>query len=158
AGNPIYAVGTDIDGETWLTPPSIGCDEYRAGAVTGPLSVAIATLYTNVTQGYVAQLTALIEGRTTASSWDFGDGSTATNKPYISHAWTTLGDYAVVLRAYNESQPGGISATVTVHVVVQPIHYVAADSRNPVAPYQSWDTAATNIQDAVDAALMGSLV
>jgi len=158
AGSAAYARGTDIDGEAWLTPPSIGCDEYHADALTGPLSVGIAASFTSVTTGYLLQLTALIDGRAAASTWDFGDGITATNQAYTSHAWTALGDYAVVLRAYNESQSGGISATVTVHVVVQPIHFVAADSSHPVAPFQSWATAATNIQDAVDAALAGSLV
>ncbi len=159
AGSAAYAIGADIDGETWLSPPSIGCDEYHAGAATGPVSMHIAASFTNVLIGFTAQLTAMIEGRTTGSVWDFGDGATATNQPYISHAWTALGDYAVVLRAYNESHLGGISATVTVHVVVQPIHYVAADSANPVAPYTSWATAAMNIQDAVDVATTaGALV
>ena len=40
AGSATYASGTDIDGEAWANPPSIGCDEYHAGAVTGPLTVA----------------------------------------------------------------------------------------------------------------------
>src|SRR5262249_43716926 len=59
---------------------------------------------------------------------------------------------------YNESNPGGISATVMVHVVQQPIHYVALTSRSPLPPYVSWTTAATNIQDAVDAAVVGATV
>src|SRR6185369_11867724 len=84
---------------------------------------------------------------------------TATNQPFTSHAWAAPGNYTVVLLAYNQSQPGGISATATVHVVAQPIHYVAADNANPVLPYSSWATAATNIQDAVDAATVpGALV
>jgi hypothetical protein len=151
--------GTDIDGEAWAKPPSIGCDEYHAGALTGPLRVGITASITNVVVGFAAQLTALIDGRAAASVWDFGDGVTVSNQPYTSHAWAAPGDYSVVLRAYNESHPGGVSATVTIHVVAQPIHYVAADSANPVTPYASWATAAANIQDAVDAATVpGALV
>ena len=47
-------------------------------------------------------LTGMIQGRATASVWDFGDGVTVTNQPSTSHAWAALGDYTVVLRAYNE--------------------------------------------------------
>jgi hypothetical protein len=159
AGSATLATGTDIDGEAWLNPPSIGCDEYRAGAVTGPLNAAISATFNNVQVGFAVGFTAMIEGRTTASTWDFGDGSMATNQPYASHAWTALGDYLVVLRAYNGSQPGGVSASMTIHVVARPTHYVMANSANPSAPYSSWATAATNIQDAVDAATVpGALV
>src|SRR5438046_2534152 len=76
AGNAAYVSGTDIDGEAWANPPSIGCDEYHAGALTGPLSVAIIASRTNVLVGYAAQFTALIDGRVAASSWDFADGNT----------------------------------------------------------------------------------
>jgi hypothetical protein len=100
----------------------------------------------------VVSLTALIEGRTTQSVWDFGDGVVVSNRPYASHAWAAPGDYAVALRAYNEVNVAGVSATVTIHVITQPVLYVAASSPNPRPPYASWATAATNIQDAVNAA------
>src|SRR5262249_23655988 len=56
-----YVGGADIDGEAWLSPPSIGCDEYYSGALTGLLSVGIVTSFTNTTVGYAVQFTALIQ-------------------------------------------------------------------------------------------------
>ena len=159
AGSAAYATGTDIDGEAWASPPSIGCDEYYAGAATGPLSVGLVASYTNVAAGYSVSLTAVIAGRTTASVWDFGDGVIVSNRPYVSHAWTGAGDYTVALRASNDSHPDGVSASVTIHVVAQPVHYVAATSTGAQPPYTTWATAAATIQDAVDAAtITGALV
>ncbi len=157
AGSAAYATGTDIDGEAWNDPPSIGCDEYHAGAVTAALTVSLQANYTNVAPGVPVTLTALIEGRTTDSVWDFGDGDMAINEPYITHSWTQPGDYLVALWAFNETHGGGVNATVTIHVVGHP-YYVAASGNNPQPPYASWNTAATNIQDAVDAAAVGALV
>src|SRR5208282_3897519 len=113
--------------------------------------------YTNVATGFPVGLTAFIVGRTDLSVWDFGDGFVEVNEPYTSHAWTAPGDYLVALWAFNDSYPGEASAMVTVHVTVDR-HYVAISSGHPVAPYTSWATAATNIQDAVDAAVAGGTV
>ena len=158
-GQAASASGVDIDGDAWLDHPSIGCDEYIDAAVTGAVTVAIGAAWTNVAPGIAVDWTALISGRVSSSVWDFGDGNLLSNRPYASHSWATAGDYAVVLRAYNDSNPGGVSATVTVWVVVPPLHYVAVGSTNPVAPYTNWATAAQTIQDAVDAASVpGALI
>ncbi len=159
AANFSRATGLDLDGETWCKPPSIGCDEYIAGSVTGALYVAIGVLYSNVTVGFAVDFTAMIDGRPSASVWDFGGGITVSNRPYVTHAWNAPGDYPVLLRAYNETYPDGVSATVTVHVQEPPVHYVDAAATNSVPPYSSWETAAGDIQSAVDAATsVGALI
>ena len=158
AGLAGAATGTDIDGELWANPPSMGCAEYYAGGVTGPLDVNIVTGLTNLAVGSQVPFTAVIQGRASASVWDFGDGVIVSNRPYASHTWMVPGDYLVELRAYNDSQPGGVSATVTIHVPGQATHYVSAVSTNPVPPFTSWTTAAANIQDAVDSAAAGEQI
>ncbi len=158
AGSAAYATGTDIDGETWATPPSIGCDEPVTGSLTGELGVAITAFHTNVAIGSPVDFHAVIDGRAGGSQWDFGDSVLVSNRPCVTHAWAESGDYLVGLRAYNDSHPEGVLATVTVHVAT-PVHYVAVGSVNPVAPYSSWATAATTIQDAIDASVApGALV
>ena len=119
--------------------------------------MSLTASYTNVVTGFPVAFTAFIQGRADLSVWDFGDGYVAVNQPYTSHAWTMPGDYWVALWTFNETYPEGVSATVTVHVDLG-LHYVAATSGNPLAPYTSWATAATNIQDAVDVAGAGGTV
>src|SRR5262249_48810572 len=60
AGNPAYATGTDLDGEAWANPPSMGCDELSVGTVTGPIGVSLTLSYTNVPVGYPVDLAAVI--------------------------------------------------------------------------------------------------
>jgi hypothetical protein len=157
AGNSLFTTGLDIDGEAWANPPSIGCDEYYAGAITGSITVSVQG-YTNLATGFTNAFFAQINGRATSNYWAFGDGSTATNLPYLSHGWSAAGNYTITLWVFNESNPGGTSASLIVHVVDNPVQYVALDSINPTVPYLSWSSAATNIQNAMDAAYLGGSI
>ena len=158
-GNAAYGTGVDLDGELWRNPPAIGCDEYWGGTSTGELSVAIAASYTNVAAGFTVDLQALIGGRADVSWWDFGDGIILTNRPFARHGWSAPGDYEVELRACNAIYPAGLAATVTIHVLAQPVLYVSMVTNSPAPPYDSWAKAAPTIQDAIDAApIPGSLL
>lgn len=158
-GNPNYASGVDLDGEPWLNPPSIGCDEFYSQSATGALSLVIVAAWTNVAPGFNVALDGQILGNASAIRWEFGDGTIESNRLFTSHQWALPGNYTVVLRAYNNDNPSGITAQVLVRVASTFTYYVDINSTNPSPPYSDWSVAATNIQDAVAAAVVpGSLV
>ncbi len=158
AGLAAVVSGTDIDGEPWLNPPSIGCDQFDAASATGALSVAISETYTNVSTGFPIDFAAQISGHALSNHWDFGDGSTADNQLFQTHNWPAPGNYTVILTVYNNDHPSGVSASVVIFILSAPVHYVAQGNATPVPPYLSWATAATNIQDAVNAAFAGGTI
>lgn len=150
--------GTDLDGDPWRDPPSMGADE-PSSISTGQLSAVIAAPFTSVSVGFRMPLTARIQGRAAGTIWDFGDGTGASNRMFTSHAWTGTGTFAVALTTWNADWPNGITSTVQISVVESPVFYVAAASSTPEFPFGSWSTAASRIQDAISAATVaGSVV
>jgi PKD repeat protein len=134
AGSTNYANGTDFDGEYWMTPPAMGCDEMVLGAALGMLQVKAMANHTNVTTGYAVQFSSDITGQTTASRWIWDDGTTTSNHPFASHAFASAGTYMVELTVFNDSNPLGESDTITVHVSEPVIHYVDSSNTSPLAP------------------------
>lgn len=150
-GSPSFAPTVDVDGQPYETPPSIGADEPVAGTRTGPIAITLAADHLKVVPGFTNFLAATMEGFVTSNFWSLGDGSTFANRREVNHAWNAPGTFAVVFTAFNDSHPAGISATVTVQVATAPTYYVNASNTAPAFPFTSWATAATNIQDAVNA-------
>jgi len=158
AGLDTFAgVPLDIDGETRIagTAVDMGCDEVAVGATTGTVSVGISSIATQVVAGTELSFEALIDGRPLRVEWRWGDGVVTTNGWRTSHAWATTGQYDVVLWVMNDG--GAWAATVGVGVVASYTNYVSLAGSGE-APYANWSTAATNVQDAIDACLAGGTV
>ncbi|NLX27084.1 MAG: hypothetical protein GXY61_14185, partial [Lentisphaerae bacterium] len=150
AGNAEYATGTDIDGEAWLNPPSMGCDEYSE-AVSGPVSVETDGV-DKVLLGSAALLTAEVEGAVSLLIWDFDDGTVISNVLSLDYVWTQLGSYDVVLTAYNNTWPDGVSSTQTVEVLsAESAAVYVAVGGDDANDGLSWATAKATIQAGVDA-------
>lgn len=116
-GSSSYASGTDLDGEPWANPPSMGCAEVVVSNLVGPLSVNISAFQTNPLVNRYDPLVGEIQGRASTITWAFGDGTVATNQGYLSsYTWTNPGAYTVTCTAFNFSNPGGVSTNLTINV------------------------------------------
>jgi hypothetical protein len=121
AGSSAYASGTDLDGQPWANPPSMGCYEIVISNLVGPLSVSVAPTWFNSTNLFVngyASFVGTITGRAASVAWSFGDGtSTSDVGSAVLHRWSAPGDYTVTFTAYNYDNTNGVSAQLVVHVV-----------------------------------------
>ncbi len=118
AGSPLYTTGTDLDGEAWDNPPSMGCDEVLLANLVGPLSVALTASQTNLLVNRYGSFNATITGRPSRVQWEFGDGTVVTNTGRgINHQWMSAGDSFVTFTAYNTDHPEGVSTSLLVHVL-----------------------------------------
>ena len=151
------ASGTDIDGQPWANPPSIGCDEWQPmPLVAGQLQIQLGGIPLSGTFGGLA-----VSGQAPFSYWWSKDGVLLDDGALFSSTHSAN----LIATVFGPADAGGYQlivsnsfgmATSTVAQVT--IHVVDAAGGNPVAPYSNWDTAATNIQDAIDAGGAGDFV
>ena len=150
------ATGTDIDGQPWANPPSMGCDEWQPAAVVGgqpQFQVVPGTRLLNVSGAAAGQA---------PFAWFWSkDGTVVQDGPHYSSSGTSnlvvspfdapdAGTYQFVI-----SNAFGLATSQVAQLIV---HCVDAAGANPAPPYATWASAATTIQDAINAAGPGDIV
>ena len=132
SGSPCINAGTngyvgtvaDMDGNLRIAGGTVdmGAYEYQP---PGALTVSLQASLTNVPVGYpVSFSTVFSKGQ--SNSWNFGDGTGTNNSLSATHIWPNPGDYQVTLTVYDSVTPGGVSASVTIHVKSRIVYYVSA--------------------------------
>jgi Immunoglobulin I-set domain/PKD domain len=155
AGLNSVTTGNDVDGQAWSNPPSMGCDEWHAEPViVVPASFKIFPLRS-------LAFSVAAAGETSFTYRWIKDGSQVQDDSHYESSGTAnltvknfepedAGVYQVVV-----SNAYGMATSQVVRVV---IHAVSAAGSNPIAPFSSWATAATSIQEAIDAATNDEIV
>ena len=152
AGTNLYVSGTDIDGEAWQDPPSMGCDEKMVGeSPSGEIALSLVGPL-KVVKDYSANYSVLVLGNVSEFSIDFGNGDTFTNTFTAETAWSTTGNYDVVMSAYNDDHPSGVIVTQVVSVMnAEDIVIHVAKTGNDSNDGSSWAQAKLTIQAGIDA-------
>ena len=167
-GSPVVDAGlelmnppeVDLDGNARIQGEGIdmGCYEYAGQfAVTFDADPREAIFPAQIT--FTAIVDGADEGDIIDYQWDFdGDGEIddVLSGPVAVYNATAGGVFTSAL--YVTDVTKGISAEavrVDFLKLAPPVLYVDVASENPVSPFVGWDTAATNVQEAVDAAVDG---
>jgi len=108
---------TDLDGDAWSSPPSMGADEFPAAGAVGPLTVSIESSRTTVVADHPLTLIGRITGNVSSLEWNYDDGPVVTDAGYYTtHSWSSPGDYVVTLTAFNADNLPGVSTNVLIQV------------------------------------------
>ena len=156
-GAGVYIGGeTDIFGNTYLNPPSVGCAEWTSTSLvttpqlkltSNPIGFSIGNFAFSAIPPY--SFSWLENGQPLADNGHFS-GTQTTNLLATGVSLADAGNYQIVV--------SNAFGAVTSSVATLTIHAVNASGSNPVPPYSSWANAATNIQDAINIAAAGDIV
>jgi len=150
------ASSTDIFGNPWANPPSVGCAEAAATPLVTQPQVRLigAPIGFNVGNAQLSGVApfafAWLKNGTLLQDDGHYSSSQTTNLQATGITFDDAGNYQLIV-----SNSFGAVTSAIAQVV---IHCVDAAGANPTAPYTNWLTAATNIQDAVDAASSNEIV
>lgn len=153
AGSPAFASGVDIENQPWTNPPAMGCDAPR-------LELAVGQPQWSASKGAV-RIAANYVGQSPVAAWWYRNGLPLTDDSRHSGAQTT--EFAI--KAFDPTDNGFY------HVVVSNSfgsvtstwtqirsRFVNVANPTPLTPFTNWATAATSIQDAIEAADHGDLI
>ena len=155
-GNALYASGTDIDGQPWGNPPSMGCDQWQPQPI-----ITVPPLWQPSAKAGQALLLAVVAGQAPFECWWTKDGAVIEDGARYGGAHTT----SLLVRGFGPDDAGayqvvvsnafGIATSPVARVVV---HCVDAAATTPLAPYTNWAAAAVTIQAAIDTAAPGAVI
>ena len=129
----------------------MGCYEYQESTMV-PLDGTIDVVGSASGRApFAATLEASIVGdeQGLALVWDFGDGGSVTGGKRVTHTFEAPGNYTVKVHASNGAAEEKEIVATTPVVVVPQVCYVSKEGKG-IAPYMTWENAATNIADAVE--------
>lgn len=146
AGRPrILPAGGRVDMGAFEVPPA------------GPISVTLTASYTNAAVGMPLWFEAAVQGCAIGIHWAWGDSTTTSISNVFSarHAYAIAGQYTVLATVWNEDTTNTVQLSLTISEFVT--RYVSVAGGH-VPPFTNWAEAATNIQAAIDASLVGHRV
>lgn len=153
----------DLDGNPRLGQDNkvdIGCYQFQKSSVVGSFTLSAPEGPIPSTVAFVATASSE-EGAITSYVWDFGDGSdpVETTAPTASHEYTAIGTYLPKLSVKIGAKSYAIDGTATFKAGPAVMHVInAAFNPGEAYPYDDWAKATTNLQTALDAAVVGSRI
>ena len=158
---PSVAVDYDLLGRPRVANGAIDVGAYELDTSVFDFSLAAdrseGTVPADFT--FTASVTGCDAGDAMSYQWDFdGDGVTdkTTTAPACTQRYESAGYQSVTLTVVNETKQRSKTLTFANQLLLLPQQIlVVAGNKTPAYPYATWETAAANIQSAIDAAVEG---